>query len=562
MASVGKSIDVVRLRQRMAELERSEARYRRFEEVLLRLSRRLEGCAGMAVIGQAMAEESRRYFEHDAFLLCHLNDTTLMFHPVYAEDTPLGSPHPVAVKTDPYSVTRLSAQPRLINRETEPKDTAFDPFGATDRLSRSLMIVPIRWQDKAIGILSVQSYTPFRYNQADFELLQSFADQCGGTLMRIRAEEALLRSESIYRRAIENARGVPYERRFDPDRFIFIGRGCREILGIEPEGLSSECFRESIQEAILTDGSGLLGYRDCREAFMRGELERFQADLRIRTPRGETRWLSDSSVPVREEETGRVIGALGIWQDITARKKAEDKLRQAQRMESLGHAIASVAHYIKNVLACIDGSSIMVERAIEQKCYEALPHAWSVFKKGNRKVNSLVQDMLILARDRVPDKRPVLLRAMIQSILDLARDRATEQGIEVAFDHDPRIAEVDIDRMAIERCILNLVNNAFDALENSARGGGPRPGRLRVETRLLENGSNWRVSVSDNGPGIPVHHLPRIYDPFFSTKGYQGTGLGLAVTRKMVLEHDGTIEAQSVPGQGTVFTLFLPNGHA
>jgi nitrogen-specific signal transduction histidine kinase len=76
-------------------------------------------------------------------------------------------------------------------------------------------------------------------------------------------------------------------------------------------------------------------------------------------------------------------------------------------MESLGQAITSVAHYIKNVLACIDGSSIMVEKAIEQQCYEALPQAWSVFKNSNRKVNALVQDMLILAKERVPTRSPL-----------------------------------------------------------------------------------------------------------------------------------------------------------
>jgi len=562
MASVGKSVDVAQLRQRMAELERSEARYRRFEEVLLRLSRRLEGCAGMPEVGQAMAEESQRYFEHDAFLLCYFNEATRMYHPVYAEDTPIGGVRPIPVQTDPQNPSRMAYQAQLINREIEPEETSFDPFGETDRLSRSLMFVPIRWQDKVIGILSVQSYTPFRYSQADFELLQTFADQCGGTLIRVRAEEALLRSEAIYRSVIENARGVPYERRFAPDRFIFIGKGCREMLGVEPEELTSGRFEGLIQEAVSADAEGSRDYRDCRDAFIRGEIERFQADLRIRTPRGETRWLSDCSIPVREEETGRVIGALGIWQDITGRKKAEDKLRQVQRMESLGQAITSVAHYIKNVLACIDGSSVMVEKAIEQKCYEALPCAWSVFKNGNRKVNALVQDLLILAKERVPDKKPVIPRAMIQSILDLAKDRAREQGIDMTFEHDPRIEEVSADPLAIERCLLNLVTNALDALEISARSGGLQPGRLRVRTRLQEDGSGWSLSVSDNGPGIPEDHLPHVFDPFFSTKGYQGTGLGLAVTRKMALEHGGTIEAQSTPGRGTIFTIFFPNGHA
>jgi PAS domain S-box-containing protein len=144
------------------------------------------------------------------------------------------------------------------------------------------------------------------------------------------AEEALARSESIYRGAIENAQGVPYQVRFSDGKYLFMGSGAEEMLGVSPEKLTREKFCEMVEEATITDLSGPEGMEAYKRAFEGGEIERYQADLHFRTPNGQMKWFSDCSVPIREEQTGKVVGALGILQDISERKKVEESVRESE----------------------------------------------------------------------------------------------------------------------------------------------------------------------------------------------------------------------------------------
>ncbi|MHC4739471.1 MAG: sensor histidine kinase [Planctomycetota bacterium] len=144
------------------------------------------------------------------------------------------------------------------------------------------------------------------------------------------AEEALARSESIYRGAIENAQGVPYQVRFSDGKYLFMGSGAEELLGVSPEKLTREKFCEMVEEVTITDLSGPEGMEAYKRSFEDGEIERYQADLHFRTPNGQMKWFSDCSVPIREEKTGKVVGALGILQDISKRKKVEDSVRESE----------------------------------------------------------------------------------------------------------------------------------------------------------------------------------------------------------------------------------------
>ena len=142
-------------------------------------------------------------------------------------------------------------------------------------------------------------------------------------------------------------------------------------------------------------------------------------------------------------------------------------------------------------------------------------------------------------------------------ILNLNQKRADDQDIKIVFEHDEGIEKVQVDQIGIERCILNLVNNALDALDSAIleRDSGDR---LHVQTSLLESGTHWQISVSDNGCGIPEEKLAKVFNAFFSTKGARGTGLGLAVTSKYVHEHCGKISVQSKEGEGTTFIITIP----
>ena len=144
------------------------------------------------------------------------------------------------------------------------------------------------------------------------------------------AEEALAHSEGIYRGAIENAQGVPYQVRFSDGKYLFMGSGAEDMLGISPAKLTREKFCEMVETATITDLTGPEGLEAYKRAFENGEIERYQADLHFRTPNGQMKWFSDCWVPLRDEKSGKVVGALGILQDITERKKVEESLRESE----------------------------------------------------------------------------------------------------------------------------------------------------------------------------------------------------------------------------------------
>jgi len=157
---------------------------------------------------------------------------------------------------------------------------------------------------------------------------------------RHKAEKALIDSERIYRQAIENASGVPYELHYDTYEYAFMGEEIESLVGIPKDKFRFQSFQDLVQEIILTGERAPEDPLEYGKAFRLGQHAQFRADLRIVTPGGEHKWISDCSVPLRDKQTGEIIGSLGILQDITERKINEENLRQSEdRLRSLFEGI-------------------------------------------------------------------------------------------------------------------------------------------------------------------------------------------------------------------------------
>jgi len=160
-------------------------------------------------VGRLLARESRRLFGHHAFYCDVCDEKGESLIGVYAEDTPEGASEPVEVPVSTSSAegrdasASLKGLPVLYNRPDQRPEQQLSPFGCTQRLSRSLMYAPVWWKGRVVGVVSAQSYASRRYGPRDLELLQAFADQLGGVVARIRAEEALRESEQRYRQLID-----------------------------------------------------------------------------------------------------------------------------------------------------------------------------------------------------------------------------------------------------------------------------------------------------------------------------------------------------------------------
>lgn len=224
---------------------------------------------------------------------------------------------------------------------------------------------------------------------------------------------------------------------------------------------------------------------------------------------------------------------------------------ESERMAAIGETVAGLAHCIKNVLNGIQGGTYLVDRGLKNEDLPAVGHGWEKVKKYNGFMKGLTLDMLTYAKERKPEYDRVDVNAIIESVCELCSARAEEDGIAIAWEGDASLSEAVIDPTGIRRCLLNLVSNAVDACR-SENGG-----RVRVASTLGDDGM-FRITISDNGCGISDDDKKKLFRTFFSTKGSKGTGLGLAVTQKIIEEHNGRIAVESTLGRGTTFTMTLP----
>ncbi len=219
------------------------------------------------------------------------------------------------------------------------------------------------------------------------------------------------------------------------------------------------------------------------------------------------------------------------------------------RLESLGKTLVFTAHYIKNLLATVSAGSDLVDMALEEGDLDTARAGWGSVRQSLALVNDLVLNLLDYSKERRPTPRPVDLEELLESLAGLVRSRVKSRPITVRV--DLRVSHAVLDPLVVHRAILNLLVNAVDAIPPGSEG------HIVLGCRQVPGGVEF--TVQDDGVGIPAESLPKVFDLFFSSKGNRGTGLGLAVSRKLVQEHGGTIELESQVGRGTAARIFIPS---
>jgi nitrogen-specific signal transduction histidine kinase len=225
---------------------------------------------------------------------------------------------------------------------------------------------------------------------------------------------------------------------------------------------------------------------------------------------------------------------------------------QAERLAAIGQTIAALSHHIKNILQGLRSGSEILKMGLKDMDAVLLQQGWKNIEKNQGKIYDLVMDMLSYSKEREPNIESTDLNSVARDVLELMDSRAKELGIELSACLEETLPRCPVDPEGIHRALLNIVGNALDAVE-----GGEAP-RVLVSTMREAEGKWVRFEVRDNGSGIPPEKINDIFRPFVSTKGARGTGLGLAVSRKILREHGGDILVRSQPGQGSLFILRLP----
>ena len=262
-----------------------------------------------------------------------------------------------------------------------------------------------------------------------------------------------------------------------------------------------------------------------------------------------------SAAPLRGGES-KALGVIGVFRDLTRVHQLEDRLRRSDRLAAIGELAAGLAHEIKNPLTSLLTFSRHLSRRFEDPDFRT--KFLSVVPRELERINTIVERLLELARPARLTFKPLRLPALLERVLELYGDRLEAQSVRIVRDWRRDVPVVWVDQEALYRALVNLVANALDAM--------PRGGTLTLrvvwsdaETLVGARVGTRRVAVEveDSGTGIEPADLDRVFNPFFSTKE-GGTGLGLALTQKIVEDHGGSIDVRSAPGAGALFRIVLP----
>jgi PAS domain S-box-containing protein len=523
-------------------------------------------------------EQVRRLMDLDGFVVAMYDEETQEIEialameegEVYAEFEALRLPLAEAGVTG--AVIR-SRQPLLAG------DLLTDPLPVKPRHgtrpSRAWLGVPLIARDRLIGAVSVQSFRPGAFDDADRRFLESVAGQVASALEnarlfeqaqqeiaeRKRAEEELLHLKEFNEGIVQNmVEGIVVE---DAEGyFTFVNPAAAAMLGYSVEEMTGQHWKT----VVPPDQQPIVQAADERRT--RGASDRYEVEVVCKDG---TRFPILISGSPRFEEDG-FAGTLAVFTDLTERVRSEEekqalqeKLARAQRMESLGVLAGGVAHELNNILGPLVGYPDLIMLDLPEN--SPLRNDLLLIKQSAERAAAVVQDLLTLARRGAYRMAPVNLNTVIEDYVQspsFTELKAANPNVFVDMDLAKDLLSISGSTPHLHKVVMNLMLNAFEAM--------PYGGRLKLATQCInlespifgydhiETGDYVVLQVSDAGVGIEEEDLSRLFEPFFTKKkmGRSGSGLGLAVVYGVVRDHKGKIDVHTELGRGTDFLVYFP----
>ncbi len=247
----------------------------------------------------------------------------------------------------------------------------------------------------------------------------------------------------------------------------------------------------------------------------------------------------------------RLLTAIGYQTGLAAENvRLYEAAVKSERLAAIGETVAFLSHHIKNILQGLLGGTDIVEKAVTEGNADKAAEAWPVVRRNLDRINTVILNMLAFSRPKQPLRELVNVDYIINECIELMTPYADERGVAIMRDLND-LPEIPADPTGLHQAILNLMTNALDAVSDDT-------GIITITSRSDPTNNKIVVSVADNGVGIESEQIDWIFDIFHSTKGQKGTGLGLAVAKKVIDEHGGKIDVTSTTGEGTTFNVTLP----
>jgi PAS domain S-box-containing protein len=252
------------------------------------------------------------------------------------------------------------------------------------------------------------------------------------------------------------------------------------------------------------------------------------------------------------DDHGEISAVMEVFTDITEVKHLQHQLAL------MGRAVAGMAHRIKNILMGLEGGIFVVNTGLENDERETIDEGWEMVERNVERVSRIVKDLLYCSKDRRPNfERDVCPHDIVCEVRDLYAERMAKEDIEVRTELGQPAHRGTFDPEGLHNLLCNLVANAMDACRFDPSGDKDHH---TITLRCHMNGDGATVlEVEDNGAGIPEHLNNRVFEDFFSSKGTEGTGIGLLVVQKVAEEHGGKVTFNTTPGEGTTFIVTIPS---
>jgi PAS domain S-box-containing protein len=424
----------------------------------------------------------------------------------------------------------------------------------------SVALIPLRYSSRTLGLVQLNDPRSGRFTLQKVAFLERAAGSIAIALEQRSTQAALRASEARYRLISENTSDVIWLLDVETRRFTYVSPSVQRLRGYSP----AEVMAQPLESALTAES---YQFFKCASEERLGRWEAGDKQTPEQTYIG-AQPRRDGSI-VRTETTatllpdaqGRICEVLGVTRDITERLKAEARLMQAQKMESVGRLAGGVAHDFNNLLTIINGYSKMTLNRLTAK--DPLRDTLEEIHKAGRRAAALTQQLLAFSRKQVLQPRLLDLNAVVSGIKSMI-ERLVGEDVELRVELHLNAVTTRADPHQLEEVLMNLAVNSRDAM--------PHGGTLTIRTSSVEIDAGYvalhpeaRVgryavlAVTDSGVGMKEETRRHIFEPFFTTKEVgKGTGLGLSMIHGIVEQSGGFIELSSEPGIGATFRIYLP----
>lgn len=324
-------------------------------------------------------------------------------------------------------------------------------------------------------------------------------------------------------------------------KIFFWNKGAERIFGYTADEMLGKTV-DPIIPAELKEKGELQWLLE--ETLRKGYIENYETE---RITKDGRRIIVNLSRSLIKDENGEILGSIAIVKDVTRIKELEKQIQHSDKLALIGQIAAGIAHEIGTPLNVISGNAeyIMMEMGEDNPYKEELE---TIISQAERIAN-LIKQLLEFARPRKPNYTKINVNHELYHVVDLLKHQFERSKIKLNLKFSKDIPSIYADCSQIHQVFLNIIVNAIQAINQN--------GVIEIETFVKDGYVN--IKFKDNGIGILPEHINKIFEPFFTTKeAGKGTGLGLAVSKRIVDEHNGKIEVESTPGKGTTFTVKFP----